>query len=146
MDATALIIVVVVLLIILLVLVAAFIMMRSSGRKSDLPVQKNGTTKKAVRSFDVLAAIIKEKKSSAEELKSALDEIVDHHGKIKERLGTTPHPDFKRYAGLILAICRHQNTSKEHILSFDKGLSTLNPKYRRDIDDAVQKGLNSRGM
>lgn len=146
MDATALIVVIVVLLTIVLILVATFIMMRSGGRKSDRPVGKKAETKKVARSFDVLAGIIKAKESSASDLKSALDEIITHHGKIKERLGTTPHPDFKRYAGVILAICRHGNTSKELILSFDKSLSSKNPKYRRDIDEAVQKGLNSRGM
>lgn len=149
MDTIALIIVMVVLLIILLLLVIVYIVMRSGNnkvKKSTSSVEKIADIKKAVRSFEELAGVLKNRQSSSSDLGDALDEIVSHYGHIHAKLGMRPHPDFDRYAALVFAICRHHNTTKDLIVSFDRALSRLNPEYRLEIDDAVKKGLNSRGM
>lgn len=146
MDITALIIVIVVFLVILLILVVVFFVMGSGNRALDVRVPSKEEAKKERRSFAELAAIINRKSSSAEALQSAVDELIETHGQITDKLGIRPHPDFDRYVEIIFAVCRHRHTSKELILSLDKGLSDLNPAYRLDIDNVVQKGLNSRGM
>jgi len=47
---------------------------------------------------------------------------------------------------ILFAICLHPNTNKNIILSFNKELVRLNPKYKVEINGAISKGLNSRGV
>jgi len=146
MDSTALIIVLVVLALIVLILAVVLVLMRSTGRRSDSMAKPKKEVKRAVHSFEELSAIIKAKGSSAAELQEAIDELLDRHGHITDKLGIRPHPDLDRYVEVIFAVCRHRHTSKELVLSLDKGLSRLNPTYRLEIDNAVQTALSSRGM
>jgi hypothetical protein len=95
--------------------------------------------------FDALRAIIKNKQSSSKELKEALDLILKHHGIVSKKLGLRPHPDFDVYMDILFTICRHPNTNKSIIVNFDKELLKLNPEYKSEINDAITKGLNSRG-
>lgn len=96
-------------------------------------------------SLEKLLEIIKNRKSTAKELQNALDLVLKHHGTIQSKLGLRPHPDFDIYGEILLRICRHPNTTKEIILSFDRGLAQKNGDYKKDIDDFITKGLNSRG-
>jgi len=149
MNTTFLIVLLVVLLIILLLLLVTYILMQSGNKrvkKSTSLAEKKVDRKKAVRSFEELAGVLKNRQSSSSDLGDALDEIISHYGHIHAKLGIRPHPDFDRYSELVFAICRHQNTTKDLIVSFDRGLSRLNPQYRLEIDEEVKKGLNSRGM
>ena len=95
--------------------------------------------------LDSLRAIIKSKKSTSKELKSALDLVLKHHGHIHKKLGVRVHPDFDVYMDILFSICRHPNTNKNIIINFDKELERLNPEYKAEINDAITKGLNSRG-
>jgi hypothetical protein len=74
-----------------------------------------------------------------------LDLILKHHGNISKKLGARPHPDFDKYMWVIIAICRHPSTNKDIIINFDKALTKQNPDYKAEINEAVAKGLNSRG-
>ena len=56
------------------------------------------------------------------------------------------HPDFDIYMDILFTICRHPNTTKNLILDFDKELERLNPEYKPEINNALAKGLNSRGV
>jgi len=96
--------------------------------------------------FDHLRAIVRNKKSTSEELKEALTLILKYHGTIHTKLGLRAHPDFDMYMDVILHICRHPNTNKDLILKFDKELGAKNPEYKVEINDALTKGLNSRGF
>lgn len=96
-------------------------------------------------SLEKLADIIRNKSSSKEELRDALDLILKHHGTIHAKLGLRPHPDFDVYGEILLRICRHPNTNKNIILDFDKALEAKNEEYKKDINDFITKGLNSRG-
>ena len=96
--------------------------------------------------FDYLRAIIRNKKSTSQELKETLDLILKYHGTIHTKLGLRAHPDFDMYMDVILHICRHPNTNKDLILKFDKELVSKNPEYKVEINDSLTKGLNSRGF
>lgn len=102
-------------------------------------------TKVKERDFESLKKIIKNKKSSAKQLEEALDLIIKHHGNIHPRLGVRAHPDFDRYMDILFTICRHKNATSKMIVKFDKELAALNPDYVKDINDAITRGLNSRG-
>ena len=105
------------------------------------------TSHKAINtSLSHLADIIRNKKSTTQELKDALDLIIKHHGTIHPKLGMRPHPDFDIYGEIMLRICRHPNTTKNLILDFDRALESKNEEYKKDINDFLTKGLNSRGM
>lgn len=71
--------------------------------------------------------------------------VLKNYGQIHQKMGVRAHPDFDIYMGILFAICRHPNTNKNIILNFDKELSRLNPDYKAEINDAVTKGIKSRG-
>jgi len=112
-------------------------------KKKKQELQEN--KKSDVTSLDKLLDIIKNRASTAKELKDALDLVIKYHGTIHPKLGLRPHPDFDVYGEILLRICRHPNTNKNIILDFDKALEARNEDYKKDINDFITKGLNSRG-
>jgi len=104
------------------------------------------TTPKINTDLDYLRAQIRKQKTSAEELKVLLDLVLKHHGVIHKKLGLRTHPDFDAYTEIMIVLCRHTNTNKNLILNFDRELRRLNPEYSKEINDALTKGLNSRGV
>ncbi len=103
------------------------------------------TPEKIKTDLPSLRAIIRDKNSSSKELKVALDLILKYHGHIHKKLGLRAHPDFDYYMDILFSICRHPHTNKDLIVNFDKELEKLNPEYKAEINDAITKGLNSRG-
>ncbi len=138
------------LLIVLIVLV--FLIVKPSGEITETiaknisptPVKDEKAPKKEW-DFESLRKIIKNKKSTPEQLAEALELIIKYHGKIHPRLGVRAHPDFDRYMDILFTICRHRKATSKMIVKFDKELSALNPDYLKEINDAIARGLNSRG-
>jgi hypothetical protein len=93
-----------------------------------------------------LVDIIKNKKSDVPKLAYALDLIIKHHGKVHKKLGIRAHPDFDIYIDILFTLCRHPNANKDLIINFDRELGKLNPEYKQEINEAITKGLNSRGI
>ncbi len=96
--------------------------------------------------LEFLRAIVKNRKSTADELKEALDLVIKYHGTIHKKLGLRPHPESQAYMDILFSICRHPNANKNIIVDFDKELGRLNPDYKKDLHDAMMRGLNSRGV
>ena len=126
-----------------------FLFFSSKKKKESLnnKVSKKSTQKKvdSYVTLESLLKIIKNKKSTTKELSDALDLVIKYHGTIHPKLGMRAHPDFDVYGEIILRICRHPHTNKNIILSFDKALESKNEEYKKDINDFITKGLNSRG-
>ena len=95
--------------------------------------------------LESLRALIKNRNTKKETLKEALDLVIKYHGVIHKKLGVRPHPDFDIYMDILMSICRHPNTNKNLIVDFDAALVKLNPDYKKEINEAITKGLNSRG-
>lgn len=93
-----------------------------------------------------LLGIIKNRKSNTQALSEALVLVIKHHGRVHKKLGLRPHPDFDIYIDILFTICRHPNANKDMIITFDRDLQKLNPEYRQEINEAIAKGLNSRGF
>ena len=116
--------------------------------------KKKEVAKKVVREqkakpktdLEFLRTIVKNRKSTAQELKDALDLVLKYHGTIHKKLGLRPHPESQVYMDILFSICRHPNANKDIIVSFDKELGRLNPDYKKDLNDAMMRGLNSRGI
>ncbi len=120
-------------------------------RKKAKAVQKRKKVKeeqkeKSKIDIESLRAIIKNRKSTAQELKEALDLVLKYHGTIHKKLGLRPHPDSHAYMDILFNVCRHPNANKDIIINFDKELEKRNPNYKKDINDAITRGLNSRGF
>ncbi len=96
-------------------------------------------------SFEDLAAIIKVKKSSTDELQWALNTILKYYGEIPPKDGIRLHDDFYKFSELVIRLTHHPHTTKELILHFDRELQKLNPHYAKEINDALTKGIKSRG-
>ena len=136
-------------LVIILALLIFFLFYTKKSKKvSKLKGKKKKTTlkKDAYVSLEKLLKVIKDKKSSTKELLVALDAVIKYHGTIHPKLGMRPHPDFDIYGEILLRICRHPNTTKDLILNFDKALEANNEEYKKEINDFLSKGLNSRGF
>ena len=149
MEITALIKFGILLIVVLGLLI--FIFFYSSKKKRFKTQSKNAnkstttTTAKINTDLDYLRGKIRQQKTSAEELKAVLDLVLKHHGVIHKKLGLRPHPDFDAYTEIMIVLCRHTNTNKNLILYFDRELRKLNPEYAKEINEALTKGLNSRG-
>jgi len=149
MEITALIKFGILLIIVLALLI--FIFFYSFKKKRHQTQSKEVEKSSAVASpeintdLDYLRAKIRKQKTSTEELKVLLDLVLKYHGIIHKKLGLRPHPDFDAYAEIMIVLCRHSNTDKNLILKFDKELRRLNPEYAKEINEALTKGLNSRG-
>jgi len=96
--------------------------------------------------LEFLRNIVKDRKSTAAELKEALDLVLKYHGTIHKKLGLRPHPESQVYMDILFSVCRHPNANKDIIVNFDKELGKLNPDYKKDLHDAMMRGLNSRGV
>jgi len=123
-----------------------FLLFLPTKKKKKKKVVKKSTSSKASLNTDLehLRSIIKKKRTTTKELKDTLELILKHHGRVHEKLGLRTHPDFDTYMDILFTICRHPNTNKDIIIKFDKELSRLNPEYKKEINEAITKGLNSR--
>lgn len=131
--------------------ILVFLLVISSRNKKAKQVAVASSTERVEptarpdRDLPTLIAIIKNKKSTAKELGDALDLVLKYHGTIHPKLGSRTHPEFDLYSGMLFTICRHPNTNKNIILNFDRELEKKNPDYKIEINEAIAKGLNSRG-
>jgi hypothetical protein len=110
--------------------------------------EEPSTSKQEVPQHDLqtILEIIKAKNTTEEELEKAVDLLVKYHVKIPKKLGIRSHPDFDFYEEIIMRLCRHPNTNKSIILKCDRELQKANPDYARELNNALTKGLNSRGF
>ncbi|MEK6658090.1 MAG: hypothetical protein AABY36_00245 [Campylobacterota bacterium] len=127
--------------------VLIFFLFFESGRKSK--TQKKSGNNNAVEEIkpdlSSLVIIVKNKKTDEKRLGETLDLIIKYYGIIDKEVGIRPHPSFDIYAKILSTICKHPNTNKNIIIKFDRELEKLNPEYKKEINEAIAKGLNSRG-
>ncbi|MFA6137797.1 MAG: hypothetical protein WC667_06900 [Sulfurimonas sp.] len=93
-----------------------------------------------------LKAIIKDENTTSKGLKEALDLVIQHYGAIDGKGEVKTYHNFDTYLEIIFSICLHPNTNKDLIINFEKELRKLNPDYTTEIEGALIKGLNSRGV
>ncbi len=119
---------------------------KKTQKKSGEKTLKTPVTKELEPTLEDLRKVIKNKKSTEAELKEALETVIKKYGKVHKKLGLRAHPDFDIYMDMLFTICRHPNTNKDIIVQFDRDLGRLNPEYKKEINEAITKGLNSRGI
>ena len=136
------------LLVILGLLVFLLVLAPKSKKKEVKKAKKVVQEQKAKPKTDLefLRSIVKNRQSVAKELKEALDLVLKYHGIIHKKLGLRPHPESKIYMDILFSVCRHPNATKDIIVNFDRELGRLNPDYKKDLHDAMMRGLNSRGF
>lgn len=132
-----------------LVIILAFLIFLftfSPKKKSKKVVKKvqTKTSSKIRTDLQHLLSVVRNHKTSTQNLQEALNLIIKHHGKIHKKMGLRAHPDFDIYSQLFITICRHPNVNKHIIVNFDRELTKLNPDYKADINKALAKGLNAR--
>lgn len=103
-------------------------------------------TREEQPSLDTLRKTIRHNDATTKELEDALMLVLKYYGTIHPKLGTRNHPDFDSYAEIIFYAGRHKNINKNILLKFDRELERRNPNYKKDINDALMRGLNSRGI
>ena len=136
-------------LLVLLGLLVFMLVLTPKSKKQESPKAKKAVQEQKVKSrtdLEFLRTIIKNRKSTAQELKEAIDLVIKHHGKIPKKLGLRSHPESQVYMDILFNVCRHPNANKDMIVKFDKELGRLNQDYKKDLNEAMMRGLNSRGV
>jgi len=123
-----------------------FLLFYKPSKKTNIVVKAKPIVKAKAKKVDLesLKNDLKNKKNSAKDLQNILDLITKDYINIPPKKGHKQAPEFNIYMDIIFTICRHQNTTKEIILNFDKHLEKANPAYKTDISKALTKGLNLR--
>lgn len=132
-------------LILLLAILVALLFYNPGKKRKEKKALAEMPRHESDYSFHELAAIIKAKKSSTEELQWALNAILRYYGEIPPKDGVRLHNDFYNFSELIIRLTHHPHTTKELILHFDRELQKMNPQYAKEINDALTKGIKSRG-
>ncbi len=147
MDITLLVQIILGLVVILSILVVLWKLPSGVKSKDDKIPDKKVPHKNALNiDFKYLQSIIFNKDSSTKELGDALELIIKYHGIIPKRLGVRAHPDSKVYMDILFKLCRHKNASKSIVVKFNNELEKLNKEYKVEINNALMRGLNSRGV
>ena len=133
---------------VLLVLLVLLFYMPAQKEKRKKQSKKNTPNKKEKVDFDLehLRSIVKNKKSTTQELQNALELVIKYHGTMHKKLGLRPHPESDIYMDILFKAARHPNADKGLIIRFNRELEKLNPEYKKEINDALMRGLNSRGL
>ena len=136
-------------LLIILGFLVFFLVVSPKKKEKQVRKAKKAVQERKARSIPNLTSlrdIVKNKKSTTKELKEALEAVIKYHATMHKKLGLRAHPESDIYMDIVFTICRHSNINKDIIVKFDKDLERLNPEYKKEINDALTKGLNSRGV
>ncbi len=132
-----------------LVVILAILLFVLLKPKAPKKVVKNkivsSTEAKKRTDLEFIKQVMKDKNSTREDLKNAVDMVLKYHGNIPKKLATRTNPKFDDYMAIFVALCRHKKATKDIVLKLDKELVRKNPAYKSEINDAISKGLNSRG-
>jgi len=121
-----------------------FLSLRSKKKTKKRIIKKKKQAKKDTSSLNYLRSIIKNSNSTTQELKEALDLILQNYGTISKNPNKKVKEDFDVYMDIIFRLCRHPNTTKELIVTFNTALEKRNPEFKKEITSTMLKGLNSR--
>ena len=136
-------------LLVILGLLVFFLVIVPSSKEKKQQTKKKVALKQKVKSktdMETLKAVVKNRKSTTKELKEALDLVLKYHGTIHKKLGLRPHPESQIYMDILFNLCRHPEANKDIIVIFDTELGKRNPEYKKDLNEAMMRGLNSRGF
>ncbi len=133
----------------ILVVLLLFFIYTSKNKSKKQKKKKSYTSPtppKPKYDWNTLIKSVRNKQATTQELQETLALILKYHGTIPNKLGIRVNPEFDKYSEVLLRLCRHPNTNKDLIIDFDKELEKRNPEYIKEINDALTKGLNSRGV
>ena len=133
----------------ILVVLLLFFIYASKNKSKKQKKKKSYTSPtppKVKYDWNTLIKSVRNRQATTQELKETLALILKYHGTIPNKLGIRVNPEFDKYSEVLLRLCRHPNTNKDLIIDFDKELEKRNPEYIKEINDALTKGLNSRGV
>ncbi len=134
----------------LAVLVVLLYIPSAQKKKKELQKEKkNGEIKRKVQthySLEEIREIVKQKPSTLQEIQEALEVVLKYYPHIHPKLGLRPHPESDIYMDILFKAARHPNIDKSVLLHFSNQLEKENESYKKEINDALMRGLNSRGL
>ncbi len=146
MEATQLAQFVVLLVLVLITLVfLLFINPRKKVKLQKTQVATNDGIKKEIcTTVNCILLVMKNKKSTKEELEEAIGYLLKYHKDIPSKLGIRANPEFEYYKEIFFYLCKHKNATTKLILELDKELSSANPSYKKEINESIARGLEAR--
>lgn len=132
-------------LVVLISVLVLFLLYRSKAKRKRAEVLQQQQKKDVCPyTLEELVGVIRNKKSSQNDLASATEDIVRYYGKIAPKNGTEVSEEFYTYAKALSQLCRHPHVSKPILLRFEKELRTLNPHYAKELENILMKAIKSR--
>lgn len=96
--------------------------------------------------FEMILKLVRDREATSQQLEEAVDTLLKKYSKIPPKHGIRVDDAFYAYAEIMVRLCRHPNVTKDIILKYDMQLGKLNPEYKKEIEDAFEKGMRSRGL
>ncbi len=104
------------------------------NKKKSKPIYKK-VVDDTKTNFENLLEVLKNKKSSTQELSECIDILLKDYKNIE---------NFDNYEKAIIYLCNHPNTNKRLIIRLDTTLEKYNPSFKAKIASALKMGLDSR--
>ncbi len=143
MSTTALILLIGGAVALLLVAVLVIMLLNSKNTKKISKDIKKEKIKEPEVTFEELLAIVKSKRSSANDLSKAVIQLVRHFP-FPEKKGNVLSDEAKKYLDFVFSVASHPNANAKLIAFMDKELKRANPSYKVEIDVYEDRGLNLR--
>ena len=132
---------------VLLVVLVFILYLPAKETKKKRKINKKILQKEKIDfTLEHLRTIVKNPNATAKEIQSALELVIKYHGKMHAKLGLRPHPESDIYMDILFKAARHKNIDTKTLIWFNKELEKRNPEYKKEINDALMRGLNSRGL
>ena len=131
---------------VLLAILVVFLYFPFGEKKKKQKKEVKAAREKPNTDLEYIRSVVKEKKSSLEEITKVLDVLLKYKGSIPAKLGLRPHPDSNIYMDIVFKTARHPNVDKNVVIRLITELEKLNPGYKKELNDALMRGLNSRGL
>ncbi len=146
MDITLLIESIVGLISILGILMLFLLWSSKEKQKKSTEPQPADEAPKQDTSLEALRMITHRQNATTQELANVVELLLKYHPTIHAKLGVRTHPEFDIYADILFHLGRHKQITKKILLRFSNELEKQNPNYKKEIEDALMRGLNSRGL
>jgi hypothetical protein len=147
MDIALLIKIAIGLVVLLILFVIFFLLPKKNKQNKEIKKtkKKTNTQKKEKKyTFDEILEILKNPDSTSSQLQEAIEQVIKHYIKIPDKIGIRESPEFEKYIRLIVYLVKHKNTTSSLIVKLDKELTKNNPSYKVELNEILNKALNTR--
>ncbi|RDU72394.1 hypothetical protein CQA66_04855 [Helicobacter aurati] len=88
--------------------------------------------------IETVMMVLDSSQSSLEDIQKAIDRLFEDYDRIE--------PDKQKIKNILIALSLHKNAQKDIIIATQKRFQDRHPELEIELEKAVKKGLDNRGM